>query len=278
MKRKFIIIGLIGIIIICILSFIIPKNPYEMIPSFTYLSFDKPLWLCITLSGSFIYINLLYELYILKNGKSETLYQIYRIVRVFFLMRKDINYNISVINYAFIFILVFNDEYTSFQALFNFICTTNIIKYLIKDKSHIKNNCQIFDILIKKHIPKIYEHLNNLNINNELYTISWFENLFTQTLNYKIILRIIDLYLIYGDELLFQIGLTIIKIQEEDLLNYTINEIFKVLKRLPNKYDEEQFFENLELMNIQEKYNSLIVSKNLSEQKDFLNGDENTIY
>ena len=165
------------------------------------------------------------------------------------MIRKDINYNISVINYAFIFILVFNDEYTSFQALFNFICTTNIIKYLIKDESYIKNNCHIFQILIKKYIPKIYEHLNNLDINNELYTISWFENLFTQTLNYKIILRIFDLYLIYGDELLFQIGLTIIKIQEEDLLNYTIDEIFKVLKRLPNKYDEELFFENLEMMN-----------------------------
>ena len=218
------------------------------------------------------------ELYILKNGKSETLYQIYRIVRVFFMIRKDINYNISVINYAFIFILVFNDEYTSFQALFNFICTTNIIKYLIKDESYIKNNCHIFQILIKKYIPKIYEHLNNLDINNELYTISWFENLFTQTLNYKIILRIFDLYLIYGDELLFQIGLTIIKIQEEDLLNYTIDEIFKVLKRLPNKYDEELFFENLEMMNIQEKYNSLIVSNNLSEQKDFLSGDKTTIY
>ena len=218
------------------------------------------------------------ELYILKNGKSETLYQIYRIVRVFFMIRKDINYNISVINYAFIFILVFNDEYISFQALFNFICTTNIIKYLIKDESYIKNNCHIFQVLIKKQVPKVYEHLNNLDINNELYTISWFQNLFTQTLEYKIILRIIDLYLIYGDELLFQVGLTIIKIQEEDLLNYTINEIFKVLKRLPNKYDEELFFENLELMNIQEKYNSLIVPKYLSEQKDFLNGDETTIY
>ena len=218
------------------------------------------------------------ELYILKNGKSETLYQIYKIVRSFFMMRKDIKYNICVINYAFIFILVFNDEYTSFQALFNFICTTNIIKYLIKDEPYIKKNCHIFDSLLKKHAPKVYEHLQNLDINNELYTISWFENLFTQTLDYKIILRIIDLYLIYGDELLFQIGLTIIKIQEEDLLNYTINEIFKVLKRLPNKYDEEFFFENLEMMNIQEKYNSSIVSNNLSEQKDFLNGDETTIY
>lgn len=67
MKRRFIIIGLIGIIIICILSFIIPKDPYEMVPSFTYLSFDKPLWLCITLSGSFIYMSLLYELYMFKT-------------------------------------------------------------------------------------------------------------------------------------------------------------------------------------------------------------------
>ena len=67
MKKKFIIIGLIGMVIICILSFIIPKNPYEIVPAITIFSFDKPLWLCITLVGNFIYISLLYELYILKT-------------------------------------------------------------------------------------------------------------------------------------------------------------------------------------------------------------------
>ena len=210
------------------------------------------------------------ELYILQNGVDEILYQIYKLVRVFFLMRRDIYYNKNLINYAFIFILIFNDEYISFKNLFNFICTTNIIKYFIKDESFIEKNYCIFDNLIKIYVPKIYSHFNNLGIGSALFSVSWFENIFTQTLNYKVILRIIDLFLIYGDELLFKIGLTILKIQQEDLLNYTINEVFKVLKRLPNKFDEELFFENLELMDIHEKYNTFIVKSNLNDQKNFI--------
>ena len=61
-----------------------------------------------------------------------------------------------------------------------------------------------------------------------------------------------------------------IKIQEEDLLNYPVNEIFKVLKRLPNKFDEEIFFENLDLINIHDEYNNYIVANTLDEQFDFL--------
>ena len=39
---------------------------------------------------------------------------------------------------------------------------------------------------------------------------------------------------------------------------------------MPNKFDEELFFENLELMDIHEKYNTFIVKSNLNDQKNFI--------
>lgn len=63
LKRPFIIANIIGIIIILILSFIIPKNPFENIPALTYRSFDKPLWSCYFISGSFIYTLLVWKIY-----------------------------------------------------------------------------------------------------------------------------------------------------------------------------------------------------------------------
>ena len=214
-----------------------------------------------------LFINELYEM---QKCTSDILSKTFKLVHLFLLMKKDIDYNINIINFTFIFNLVFNDPYTSFKNLYNFICSTNIIKSLIKDEFYINKNYNIFITLFRKFIPKIYNHFFKLDISIDLFFIFWFENLYTQTLNYKIILRVMDLYLIYGDELLLQIGLTIIKIQEEDLLNYPINEIFKVLKRLPNKYDEELFFENLDLINIHESYNNEMISFNLSKQLDFM--------
>lgn len=62
-KRIFQILAIIGIIVICIMAFTIPKDPYKIIPAITYISFDKPLWFCIILSGGFIYLITLYYIY-----------------------------------------------------------------------------------------------------------------------------------------------------------------------------------------------------------------------
>lgn len=64
MKKKiFQLLGGIGFLIICILAFTIPKNPYKTIPAISMMSFDKPLWLCIIISGGFIYLIVIYAIY-----------------------------------------------------------------------------------------------------------------------------------------------------------------------------------------------------------------------
>ena len=52
-----------------------------------------------------------------------------------------------------------------------------------------------------------------------------------------------------GEYILFQTAITIIKLLEEDLLNLTISEVFKLLKRLPKKYTDLEFFEKFKNYN-----------------------------
>lgn len=63
LKRVFQILGIMGFIAICILAFVIPSNPNQIIPALTVMSFDKPLWLCIIIGGGFIYLITLYSIY-----------------------------------------------------------------------------------------------------------------------------------------------------------------------------------------------------------------------
>ena len=63
LKSIFQILGIVGFIIICILAFVVPSNPYDIIPALTVMSFDKPLWLCIIVGGGFIYLMSLYAVY-----------------------------------------------------------------------------------------------------------------------------------------------------------------------------------------------------------------------
>lgn len=63
LKRIFQILGILGFLIICVLAFVLPSNPNEIIPALTVMSFDKPLWLCIIIGGGFIYLISLYSIY-----------------------------------------------------------------------------------------------------------------------------------------------------------------------------------------------------------------------
>ena len=98
-------------------------------------------------------------------------------------------------------------------------------------------------------MSKVYEHLKKLEINSDLYLIPWFEKFFTHTLDFNILLHIFDLYLVNGEYILFQTAITIIKLVEEDLYNLTISEVFKMLKILPKKYTELDFFEKFKTYN-----------------------------
>lgn len=65
MIRKIIfeVLGVVGVVIISILAFTIPKDPYIIIPSYTLYGFDKPLWLAIIIVGVFFYLIGLVSIY-----------------------------------------------------------------------------------------------------------------------------------------------------------------------------------------------------------------------
>ena len=47
--------ALLGYVIIGLLAFALPNDPYEIIPSYSIIGFDKPLWLCLIIIGYFFY-------------------------------------------------------------------------------------------------------------------------------------------------------------------------------------------------------------------------------
>ena len=211
------------------------------------------------------------ELLSSKTEQNKAMLNAYRITRTFFALRNDLTYNKNIIPLIFIFLILGEDEFSTFSNIYNLICGTNIIKYLLGDEHFIKNSILFFIELISQKAPRVWEHFKKLEITAELYLIPWFEEVFTSTLNYKILLRVLDLYLLNGDYFLYQVGLTIIKIQEEDILNSTISEVFRILRRLPNKYKEDFFLDYIKEFNdVKEKYFSWNKENILGEQKQLL--------
>ena len=185
----------------------------------------------------------------------ELLQKIYNITYVFNLIRSDIPYNKGIVLLAYLFLLVGYSEVKSFKCIMNLICSRNIVKFYIGDTDTINRHLKFFTKLLEKYAKKVYEHLNKLEIKPELYLIPWFEKLFIQSLDYDILLHVFDLYIINGEYILFQTAITIIKLLEEDILNLTISEVFKLLKRFPKKCTDLEFFEKFKNYNcIYEEY------------------------
>ena len=179
----------------------------------------------------------------------ELLQKIYNITYIFNIIRSDIPYNKGIVLLAYLFLLVGFSETKSFKCIMNLICSRNILKFYIGDTNTINRYLNFFTKLLEKYAKEVFDHLNKLEIKPELYLIPWFEKLFTQSLDYDILLHVFDLYIVNGEYILFQTAITIIKLLEEDLLNLTISEVFKLLKRLPKKYTDLEFFEKFKNYN-----------------------------
>ena len=208
------------------------------------------------------------ELVKFKIDQEQIMKESYKILRVFFLMRNDIVYKKSIVSLIFVFLMVEENEYNVFCNVYNLICNSYILKFYISDEDFIKKNTDFFSSLVKKYLPKIHEHFTNLEISHELYFIPWVTEIFSSSLSYKLLLRVLDLYLINGEYVIFQIGLCILSVQEDDLLDLTISEIFKLLKKLSSSYKEDYFLEKMKsYFSIKEDYNKWKNENDLGIQK-----------
>ena len=204
----------------------------------------------------------------LNIDQDKIMAESYNILRVFFLMRSDLVYKKSIVPLIYVFLMVDENEYNAFCNVYNLICNSDIIKFYIVDEDYIIKTVSFFNNLVKKYLPKIHQHFTNLEIEHELYFIPWITEIFSSSMSYKLLLRVLDLYLINGEYIIFQIGLSILAVQEDDLLDLAINEIFKILKKLSSKQKEDLFLEKMKSFeNVKEEFNKWKNENELGLQK-----------
>ena len=211
------------------------------------------------------------DLFIIEESKKNLIMtQIYNIARGFFILRPDIPFNKSIISIIFLFLIIFEDEVSTFCNIVNVICS-NSLKIFIGDEYEIRNYCSFFNLLLRKYLDKIEKHFSKLEISPALYLVPWFEELFTTTLNIKLLSQIFDLYLINGEIVLFQTSLAIIESLEEELLNLTINEIFKALQRFTENASEADLIRKIKYYScIKKEYFDWKLQDELAAQKSDL--------
>ncbi|KAK9716831.1 GTPase activating protein (GAP) [Basidiobolus ranarum] len=97
----------------------------------------------------------------------------------------------------------------------------------------------IFEHLVEQCMPILHEHLKKTDIQLSVACLPWFLSLFINTMPISFAFRVLDCFFMEGPHVLFQVGLAIIKINGDELMEASDDGAFiHTLKRYFTKLDD----------------------------------------
>ncbi|CZR63724.1 related to Mac1p interacting protein (MIC1 protein) [Phialocephala subalpina] len=98
---------------------------------------------------------------------------------------------------------------------------------------------RVFESLVEKTMPILWEHLVKSDVQLSVVSLPWFLSLYINSMPLVFAFRVLDVFFLEGPKVLFQVGLAILRINGEELLDATDDGAFiSVLKGYFSKLDE----------------------------------------
>ena len=141
--------------------------------------------------------------------------------------------------------LTYMDEESAFWLLYSLMDKYGMDGYYLPEIPELPRSFYKFLSLMKKHLNPIYVHLTNKNrlVVPSMYASQWFITLFAVNVKSDIHVRIIDIFLLEGQKVIYKLGLAILKINEERILNAKqLEEIMGIFKYAYDNLNVEELF------------------------------------
>jgi hypothetical protein len=98
---------------------------------------------------------------------------------------------------------------------------------------------KVFESLVEKTMPILWEHLVKSDVQLSVVSLPWFLSLYINSMPLVFAFRVLDVFFVEGPKVLFQVGLAILRINGEELLDSTDDGAFiSVLKSYFSRLDE----------------------------------------
>ncbi|GAP89908.1 putative TBC domain-containing protein [Rosellinia necatrix] len=98
---------------------------------------------------------------------------------------------------------------------------------------------KVFESLVEKTMPVLWEHLVKSDVQLSVVSLPWFLSLYINSMPLVFAFRVLDVFFVEGPKVLFQVGLAILRINGEELLDATDDGAFiSVLKTYFSRLDE----------------------------------------
>ncbi|KAL9130618.1 MAG: hypothetical protein Q9217_001232 [Psora testacea] len=98
---------------------------------------------------------------------------------------------------------------------------------------------RVFESLVEKTMPILWDHLGKSDVQLSVVSLPWFLSLYINSMPLIFAFRVLDVFFLEGPKVLFQIGLAILRINGEELLDITDDGTFiQILKNYFSRLDE----------------------------------------
>ncbi|KAJ5716443.1 hypothetical protein N7493_008354 [Penicillium malachiteum] len=98
---------------------------------------------------------------------------------------------------------------------------------------------KVFESLVEKTMPVLWDHLAKHDVQLSVVSLPWFLSLYINSMPLVFAFRVLDVFFLEGPKVLFQVGLAILRINGEELLDIQDDGAFiSVLKSYFSRLDE----------------------------------------
>src|SRR5947207_6448749 len=98
---------------------------------------------------------------------------------------------------------------------------------------------KVFESLVEKTMPVLWDHLVKSDVQLSVVSLPWFLSLYINSMPLVFAFRVLDVFFLEGPKVLFQVGLAILRVNGEELLDATDDGIFiSILKGYFLRLDE----------------------------------------
>lgn len=139
-----------------------------------------------------------------------------RILTIYSWRNPDVGY-CQAMNIVAAALLIYMSEEQAFWCL-STVCDTMLPGYYSKTMYGTLLDQKVFEAIVQKTMPTLWDHLAKSDMQLSVVTLPWFMSLFINSMPLTFAFRIMDVFFLEGPKTLFQVGLAILKINSEALL------------------------------------------------------------
>jgi len=167
--------------------------------------------------------------------------QLYTVLECFALFRPDIGYSQGM-SYLAAMLLLNMDAFDAFVCFANLVNTHFFLSLFRLEINEILRHVKIFELLLTKELPEVYERFIQVGVSPEQYLIEWWMTIFSKSFPPTLAARIWDIFVFEGEVFLIRVSIGLLSLLKDNLLKAEdIEECVKAIRNAEwNKMDESK--------------------------------------